>query len=263
METIDLDCWESFEMTVSSIFADWQKPKTEKSIYVSPPRFRGHANASWKLQTTLERFSSRTFKAEDYYQTIKTVRPAVVSLTGQPWNIPEKFAQKRYPSGYEFMIYLRHHGFPSPLVDWTSSPFVAAFFAFRSREKQRDDKVAIYSYIEWQGDAKSHRLKEPNIYGLGRYVESHKRHYAQQCEYTICRKKVGKSYVYSSHEAAFSGKPTGRGMLTKYTLPVSEREKALKQLQRMNITAFSLFGSEESLMEMLAYQEIEDTCNQD
>ena len=52
-------------------------------------------------------------------------------------------------------------------------------------------------------------------------------------------------------------------MLTKYTLPVSEREKALKQLQRMNITAFSLFGSEESLMEMLAYQEIEDTCNQD
>jgi len=33
---------------------------------------------------------------------------------------------------------------------------------------------------------------------------------------------------------------------------VSERRKALKQLQRMNVTAFSLFGNEESLMETLA-----------
>jgi hypothetical protein len=38
---------------------------------------------------------------------------------------------------------------------------------------------------------------------------------------------------------------------------VSERRKALKQLQRMNVTAFSLFGNEENLMETLAYQEIE------
>jgi hypothetical protein len=44
---------------------------------------------------------------------------------------------------------------------------------------------------------------------------------------------------------------------------VSERRKALKQLQRMNVTAFSLFGNEESLMETLAYQEIEDVLSQE
>lgn len=259
MKTIDLDSWEHFEKTVSSSFTEWQKLKTDKSpYYVSNLIFRGHADASWKLQTTLERFSTRMFNAEDYYQTIRSVRPAVVSLTGQPWDIPEKFTQKIPPTGYEFMIYLRHHGFPSPLLDWTRSPFVAAFFAFRSQASQREGKVAIYSYVEWEGTAKSSVGHPATIHGLGSYVISHKRHHAQQCEYTISWKKVDDNYVYSSHEAAFSDPTTDQGALTKYTLPVSEREKALKQLQRMNVTAFSLFGSEESLMEMLAYQEIEE-----
>ena len=140
----------TFEMTVSSIFADWQKPKTEKKyLNVSPPRFRGHANASWKLQTTLERFSSRTFKAEDYYpETIKTVRPAVVSLTGQPWNIPEKFAQKRYPSGYEFMIYLRH--LTGSLHHWSigqAHRLIVAFFCLSLSERSKGTIKLLFILI--------------------------------------------------------------------------------------------------------------------
>ena len=77
------------------------------------------------------------------------------------------------------------------------------------------------------------------------YLVTRIRHYAQQYEYTICRGKADGRYVYSNHETAFEG------ALTKCTLPVNERRKALKQLQRMNVTAFSLFGNEESLMETL------------
>ncbi len=259
MKTVPLESWESFEKEVSTFFSDWQKTKKEKSGHVSIPIFRGHANASWMLQTTLERFSGRTFDTEDYYRTMRHVRPAVVSITEKNWGLPKMSAIGALPpTGYSFMVYLRHHGFPSPLLDWTRSPFVAAFFAFRSREKQTDGKVAIYSYIEWQGDARSFMGQAPTIHGLGPYVVTHKRHYAQQCEYTICWKRVGDGYEYSSHEEAFSDNTSDQGALTKYTLPVSERTKALKQLYRMNVTAFSLFGSEESLMESLAYQEIED-----
>ena len=260
METVNLESWESFEKEVSKFFDAVQKIKMDMSPHlVSTPIFRGHANASWKLQTTLERFSVSLVDVHDYYRTIRSVRPAVVSITEKNWDIPDMFAIGALPpTGYPFMIYLRHHGFPSPLLDWTRSPFVAAFFAFRSREKQTDDRVAIYSYVEWQGGAKTITRQSPHIHGLGPYVVSHKRHYAQQCEYTICWKQVGESYVYSSHEAAFSDNKSEQGALTKYTLPVSERTKALKQLYRMNVTAFSLFGSEESLMETLAYQEIED-----
>jgi hypothetical protein len=260
LNTVDLDCWESFEKHVASIFVTWQKLKDEKKYNQwSTPRFRGHSDADWKLETTLERFTKKSVDTEHYFKTLRDIRPSVISVTGKNWDIPEKFEGGRLPaSGYEFMIYLRHHGFPSPLLDWTRSPYVAAFFAIRSQEKPKSDKVAIYSYVERFEHPEGFNGEAPTIHGLGPYAVTHKRHYTQQCEYSICQKRTHGRYVYSSHETIdFADKSSDLGPVTKYTLPVSDREKVLKQLQRMNVTAFSLFGSEESLMETLAYQEIE------
>lgn len=261
METIDLDSWELFEKRISEFFVEWNDLKKKKQhLYVSTPLFRGHSNASWKLQTTLERFTNRTFDEFAYYQTIRAVKPAVVSLTQKEWDLPE-FNQESIipvPTGYEFMVYLRHHGFPSPLLDWTRSPYVAAFFAFRSPQLPKDGRVAIYSYVEHSGGARGGLVGSPTVHGLGPYAETHKRHYAQQCEYTVCVKEVGDKRVYCSHESAFSDTTSDQGSLKKYTLPASERRNVLKQLDRMNVTSFSLFSNEESLMETLAYQEIED-----
>ena len=256
MKTIDLDSWESFEKTVSSFLADWKLKKEKSSTYVSTPIFRGHAKASWKLQTTLERFSDRTFNSTDYHRRVQSIRPAVVSLTGENWDVPDALTARQLPpAGYAFMVYLRHHGFPSPLLDWTRSPFVAGYFAFRSREGQKDGRVAIYSYVEYTGNGRS--FASTTVHGLGPNLESHRRHDAQHCEYTICWKHVGDTFEYSSHEAAFLDNTSDQGELRKYTLPASERGAVLRKLELMNVTAFSLFGSEESLMETLAYQEIE------
>ena len=116
------------------------------------------------------------------------------------------------------------------------------------------DKVAIYFYVEHFESRECFDGEAPTIYGLGPYAVTHKRHYAQQCEYSICQRRIdGSRDEYSSHETAvFAGNTAGQGPVTKYVLPASEREKVLKVLQHMNITAFSLFGSEESLMETLA-----------
>lgn len=266
MKTIDLDSWDAFEESLSLFFTEWSELKQKKRpipTTVSTPVFRGQSDASWKLQTTLERFTDLTFSMYDYYQTISQVKPAVVSITEKEWTLQEfeKFVadgiSASIPTGYEFMVYLRHHGFPSPLLDWTRSPYVAAFFAFRSPQVPKDGKVAIYSYMDWCGVPKCGWGGSPIVYGLGPYVETHKRHYAQQCEYTLCVKEVGAKCVYSSHELAFRNNTSDQGQLRKYTLPVSEKRRILKQLHHMNVTAFSLFGSEESLMETLAYQEIE------
>jgi hypothetical protein len=32
--------------------------------------------------------------------------------------------------GYKYFVCLRHYGFPSPLLDWSRSPYFAALFAF-------------------------------------------------------------------------------------------------------------------------------------
>jgi hypothetical protein len=259
LNEVELHTWEDFEAEITSLLDTVRKKRAETKMYGSRLLFRGHANASWKLDTTLERYTSQQYSMRDYYNLIRGVRPAVESFTERDWNLSEEYSIDESipgpPLGYDFMIYLRHHGFPSPLLDWTRSPYVAAYFAFRTEGEAQDDSVAIYSYVWHDGHVHMCDVDKAAIFGLGPYVITHKRHYSQQCEYTICKKRVNDSRVYASHEDAIVINNV-QGRLKKYVLPRKERAKALEKLNVMNISAYSLFGNEESLMETLAYQEI-------
>ncbi len=48
----------------------------------------------------------------------------------------------------------------------------------------------------------------------------------------------------------------GSGELFKITMPIEDRLAALKQLELMNINAFSLFDSEDSLIRTVARREL-------
>jgi hypothetical protein len=153
------------------------------------------------------------------------------------------------------MTHLRHHGFPSPLLDWTRSWYVAAFFAF---EKPQGKSVAIYSFLSDLGGGKLSSHDEPCIEVLGHFVETHRRHYQQQSEYTICYlypESNKQKPIYVCHKKVRYGNQQDR--MKKYIIPASERKKVLAKLFLMNINAFSLFGDEDSLMRMLAHRELE------
>lgn len=88
-------------------------------------------------------------------------------------------------------------------------------------------------------------------------MPTHERHYAQQCEYTICKKRVDESYLYCNHEEALRDRVISQDLLTKYIIPVTERGRFLRKLESMNVHAYSLFRDEGSLMQTLAYREVE------
>jgi hypothetical protein len=191
--------------------------------------------------------------------------PAVQSLTGKDW-AELKWEEisswgKEYddtmkpPPGYAYLVYLRHHGFPSPLLDWSRSRYVAAFFAFRHQLQGK--RVAIYAYLASTDGTRHSSSDRPSIEALGPYVKSHPRHVLQQCEYTTCSRYHMGEWRYASHEQVFEfGEPT-QDLLWKFTLPASLRLDVLRRLDEANLNAYSLFPTEEALLEATALRELE------
>ena len=222
--------------------------------HISSLLFRGHRCCSWKLESTLERKGIELPYLDSYAREIKAVKLAFESYLGSTWS--SEFSPSELPAppeDYEFMVYLRHHGYPTPLLDWTRSPYIAAFFAFQYPSEE--ESVAIFSFREYAGEPKTGWTGDSNIVGCGPTIRTHRRHYAQQAEYTYCRKKLDSGWVYSSHENALEETGGSQDILQKYILSSDIRCEALADLDLMNINAYTLFGSEEGLAEMLANRE--------
>jgi hypothetical protein len=261
VNAVELSTFEEFEREAARLLDDLRGKRGESGMCLSPLLFRGHSNASWELKSTLERYSPRQYSMEDYYRVMLGVRPAVESFTDKSWDLSHEYSMDesfpQAPQGYDFMVYLRHHGFPSPLLDWSRSPYVAAFFASHAAQCEDEANVAIYSFVEYYEGSKAGSVDEATIVSCGPYITTHKRHFSQQSEYKYCKKRTREGYVYCSHEEAFLRNDSDQDVLTKFIIPRTERSKVMERLYLMNITAYSLFGSEESLLSTLAYQEIE------
>lgn len=260
------DCasWEEFESRLGQLTGERdQTVKSAAPIHVSSLLFRGQASAQWKLQTTLERRGRQPWTAARYFRLVSIARPQVETFTNKQWeavsfneftewaNTYDNFF-KPIPA-YDYLVYLRHHGFPSPFLDWTRSPYVAAYFALAQPES---DRVAIFAYMEYAGGGKGGSSDRPQIMSLGPYVRSHSRHFLQQSEYTFAA-KFDHQWIFVSHEDVFAQTGEEQDRLWKFTIPSSERTKVLKNLEAYNLNAFSLFQTEESLLEAIAVREIE------
>lgn len=266
MKNINISSWDDFQRTIDKILKKYGNHEIGGFKEKNRILFRGQPDSKWELKSTLERVSSSPWTVDKYADLARFCSPHIESFTDKNWNLkPIKKPSKKsgttpYPFDvpiphYEYWIYLRHHGFPSPLMDWTISPYIAAFFAFA--EKNNAKKSSIYMYIESLSGNKTGWVGEPQISVRGPYVRTHKRHFLQQSWYTVCSIDQKNTFFFASHEDVFKRGAPGQDVLFKISIPRSERLTALSYLDNVNINHFSLFQSEDSLVRTLAMKEIE------
>src|SRR3972149_3047061 len=131
METKTLKSWEEFEDELVKINAATIALHEKTQRHVDYPLFRGHSNSEWHLESTLDRIE-RGMSVSDYDIIIKIIHKHVETCTGKKWDVDTELTIFGFKlRALEFLVYLRHNGFPSPLLDWTKSPYIAAYFAFR------------------------------------------------------------------------------------------------------------------------------------
>jgi hypothetical protein len=259
MRTVNLNSWQEFRGQVSNIESEFGHHERAGRGEKNRILYRGQSDANWELETTLERYSREKWSVESYVALLKRLKPQIESFSDQQWKIPKVVTWgdgTRLPC-HELWVYLRHCGFPSPLLDWTLSPYVAAFFAFE--QIHNSERVAVFAYIDAPRGTKVFWEKEPHISVKGVYEKTHRRHFLQQSHYTVCTNLEQNSNMFNRHEDVFRGRVSNskrQDALIKITTPLADRKSALQELDQMNINRFSLFQSEEALMETLAFREI-------
>ena len=147
------------------------------------------------------------------------------------------------------------------MLDWTRSPYVAAYFAFVDKKEKQ---VAIYQF-----DAnKKYSISNESIKIIieDEPIATHKRHYLQQSLYMLAVEKKrldemeGEYFVIKSIEESISGfqkNPDNKDTLKKYLIDSSLRIDFLKRLDQMNINQMSLFGDEKAMVETIAMRHFE------
>ena len=149
------------------------------------------------------------------------------------------------------MAFLQHHGFPTPMIDCTKSPYIASYFAFEGSYDNHCNSVAIYridktllkniSDTEVCKDVKMPVIIEASSKGNVKQI-------IQQGLYlTLSEKEILKLNEDLKRMVNYSVEP----IIKKFTINNSDRKNAMRELEQMGINHLSLFPDIEGMCRML------------
>ena len=200
--------------------------------------FRGQREP-WRLRTSFHR-KDRANLARFVFEDVPALHRHLSARTKHVFNL---LAPDENGAFYNLV---QHHGYPTPLLDWSYSPFVAAFFAYRhlsntdAEKSLADSKVRIHVFHgkKWAEDMEQiFQLNSVRLFvSLGEFLAiENERLIPQQSVSTVTNVDDIESFVQRAEVK------NGASYLSAIDLPKRDRRQAMNELSYMGITAGSLF----------------------
>jgi hypothetical protein len=181
--------------------------------------FRGHRDSEWPLVSTLD----RQFAHLDVLQRTMKLERLLDEFAAELSGIE---GREVIEDSERLELIGRHHGLPTTVLDWSKSPYVAAYFALESEQPPPSGLVTVFCFDQRQLSA-SAVAGEVLINDMTLLYDNVR---AIQQRGVFLRLPVG----VTGEDALSAG-------LWKYTIPHAERIIALSDLDEMLITAKALF----------------------
>lgn len=210
--------------------------------------FRGQSTPK-RLRTTFHR-TGRAHLSRFLNEDIRALHRNLSARTNHVFDL------KDADENGAFFHLAQHHGYPTPLMDWTYSPFVAAFFAYRNIKNSEakaaspDEMVRIFVFdqLSWQQDFN----QIPKVTDVGPHVSvmefiaiENERTVPQQAVSMVTNVDDVETYIHTLEQKR------EQSYLTMIEIPRNERAEVMRELSTMGITAGSLFPSLDGMCEEL------------
>lgn len=227
--------------------------------------FRGQSNSIWDLSTTIER-SGTTENYSQYEIEILADFKQGAKFYLEKEMLPE--------TNLEWFSLLQHFGAPSRLLDFTKSPYIAAFFAFEQDPKE-SEAVAVWvvDVALLQGKSETYlstRDIDIDLIGFAYEDSTFDKIFEESmkgdldCVVPMEPRNINQRYYFQQSIFLCQCNPYNKlihqfdfmdelkeNTVMKMTIPISDRKTAIRDLAKMNISRATLFPSLEGYAKSL------------
>ena len=228
---------EPSDLTAIEEVKSWKDFK-EYVLRLDPYRnaFRGQASNIWRLRTAFHR-TGRASLVRCVVHDVPALHRHLSGLTTHQFNLQDALDYAA------FLNLVQHHGYPTPMLDWTQSPFVAAYIAYRDLKQNSilsDQRIRIIMFDArlWNSSYERAAVLMPgylHLTILEPLATNNPRVIPQQSISTVTNVDDIETYVREKE------KDDGRSFLRVIDLPANERRIVMQDLALIDITAGSLF----------------------
>lgn len=206
--------------------------------------YRGQASNSWRLRSSFHR--ARRYDLSRYWKEVCLPMRDRLAKAGIEFDI-----NKSEDIG-SMICFAQHHGFPTPLLDWSFDPMVAAYFAFdRSAgvySPNQSCRIYAFDFEEWAKDTNNGAsFADPNPLASFRRFDSKnvKRQELQKCMHAFLNVEDFEAWVRMIEA------DKKKTYLTTIDIPWSQSGLAKADLAKQGYLTDKLFDGNDALCKSL------------